>query len=214
MKKSDVLQQKKLYSSQPIKQTVENSKKLLKRLKSKLSLRGLSVALYRVITAEKPVLIVENKQQANDLGQFLHIITNRIYGSSYRLGERYRVDILVKDEYKKQWQQYGGRALCIVKEEQTVTNPGVNLLENVLQATIDEIYRTLEHIVQTLERIRTYARKRKKKNKQIDASYVGRIIKTFTETKQERKIIEHVFEIWGKQDILFENMGTEAFFFL
>lgn len=214
MERSDVLQQKEGYPSKPLKKTIENPNILLKRLRRELSLRGLSVALYRIITADKPVLIVESKQQANDLGQFLHMIINRVYDPAYKLGDKYGVDILFKEEYKQQWKKYGGRALCIVEEEKTVSNPGVDLLEKVLQASINEIYQTLEHIVLTLERIRTYARKRREEHKQIDVSYVGDIIENFTENKQERKIIEHVYQIWGKQDILFENMGTQAFFFL
>lgn len=171
-----------------------------------MGLRAVAVALYRVMTSDNPVLVVQNEKRNESLEILIKATTKSVSTTLFGPEERREGPgflVTTKEEYKENWKKFAGKEVCMVEQETTVKNPGVDLMEKTLNnalgtlavTPIDRISRTIGRVVSTTEQIR--ARFEGKEKGEIDISNLKQTLKHTIGSKVERKLVKHVLEIWG-----------------
>lgn len=146
-------------------------KKAFDHITNNLGFRPIAVSLYRVITSSDPIVVVENEQQTEWFKVFLHDIQDSVNLSVIRSREqqRHTYQVVSMKTYKAKWQEFAGREICLVKEEQAAKNPGVDLMmETLIKEHARDVLRQYEQdtsshylieIKQTLKRVMRAVRK-------------------------------------------------------
>lgn len=171
-----------------------------------MGLRAVAVALYRVMTSDNVVLVVQNEKRATSLEILVKATTESVSTTLFGPEERREGAgflVTTKEEYKENWKKFAGKEVCMVEQETTVKNPGVDLMEETLDnalgalavTPIDRISRTVGRVVSTTEKLRV--RFEGKEKEEIDVSNVKQMLKHTIGSKVERKLVKHVLEIWG-----------------
>lgn len=175
-----------------------------------MGLRGIAVALYRVITSEDPVLVVKNRKREESLESLVKSVTEKVSTTLFGPNEQREGSgfmITTEDEYKENWKKFAGKEICMVEEETTVKNPGVDLMEEALEnalgtlavSPIDRIRRVIGSVVTTTSQIRARFEIAEEKGEKVDKSEIRQILKTTLPNKASREFVKNVLKMWGKE---------------
>ncbi|NIQ07421.1 MAG: hypothetical protein GWO20_17365 [Candidatus Korarchaeota archaeon] len=173
-----------------------------------MGLRAVAVAVYRVITSKKPVLIVKNEERSKSLKTLIKSVTDRVSTTLFgpeekREGEGFTVT--TEGDYKNDWKQFAGKEICMVEKETPVKNPGVDLMEETLENALgalavrptDRISRTVGRVVTSAEQLKARFELAKERGVPVKKAEVKQILKTTLRAKVERELLKHVLMIWG-----------------
>ncbi len=180
------------------------------RVTNEVGLRTVAVGLYRTITSKNPILILKDEQTA----QLFKILLERlmkdgihcvVYAETPTDPE---LNVLGEETYKQAWREFSGREICFVEEEQTVKNPGVDVLmellvesqtkgyskqQNVSDQFIDILHDTLYRITETASQTKDLMEELQKAPKR--SARVKEVIKQNLKSKKEKDLVFHIFEL-------------------
>lgn len=197
-------------------------RKNLERIRKNLGLRGVAIALYRIITSKNPVLVVEMEATKEPLGTLLEGVTNGIYSKIVEETNTPPFETVKKATYKENFKEYSGREICFINKEKTVKNPGVEIVETLLKNAVNlavnpikNLHETLERTLNTVEEVRRFIQEQEEKGGSYTMDELKEIIQNLTETSVEKKIVKHTLILWGKKhgkDIAFEESDSKISF--
>lgn len=178
-------------------------------LTDEMGFRPLAVSLYRFMTSKDPILVVKNESRAQWLESVMTSLTKDV--NICFTGENTGDDdftIISKEKYKEEWKNFSGEEICIVEDEATVKNPGVNLVMETLvkqhakqyssrntlaEHFLTKVHKILLRISDVIEKInervplQTKAKKKQRK--------IKKIVKRELEDEHERELVFHIFEL-------------------
>ncbi|NIQ05344.1 MAG: hypothetical protein GWO20_06340 [Candidatus Korarchaeota archaeon] len=180
-------------------------------IEESMGIRGVAVALYRVMSSEDPILVVKNEDWAKWLKILISGITEGVQARFLAPDAKKEDDIQVisKKEYESKWQEYGGREICLVEEEKTVKNPGVELMEEILkdaQTTsnkfIDTINRAIGRMVGAAEQIKVgmeLEEELPEGKRLLEKFQVEKMLVHILKKENEQELVKHILILWGKK---------------
>lgn len=187
-------------------------RKAFEFITNEMGMRAVAVALYRIITtADSPedlVLVVENETRKKKLATLIKAITEPV--STTLFGSEEQRETLpfytaTEEEYKSDWERFAGKELCMVEKETTVTNPGVDLMENALKEAlgtlaltpIDRLRRVVGSAVSSAIQIKAKIDVSNGNRKNGEKRMLQQILKTTLRNDVERNLVKRILEIWG-----------------
>lgn len=188
--------------------------------------KPLAVGLYRIMTSNNPVLVLEDERMAHLFEVVIKklIIEDDVHFMSPNAGKNPALAIINRNPYKENWKKYSGREICIVEEEATVKNPGVTLLMDTLLKSHAKAYKNhqdtsgefLDSIHQKIHRITTTVNQTKEimHNKSLTRNERKKQLKTIFQqelaSEQEKKLVFHILELLqDKQKMEFITLNSK-----
>ncbi|NIQ04818.1 MAG: hypothetical protein GWO20_03510 [Candidatus Korarchaeota archaeon] len=173
--------------------------------------KPLTVGLYRIMTSNNPVLVLEDERMAQLFEVVIKklIIEDDVHFMSPNAAKNPALAIIDRDSYKENWKKYSGREICIVKEEATVKNPGVTLLMDTLLKShakpyknhqdisgefLDSIHQKIHRVTTTVNQIKEIMHNKsllkKERKKQLKTRFQQELA-----SEQEKKLVFHILEL-------------------
>lgn len=185
-----------------------SAKEAFQHINELLGFKAVAVALYRVMTSEDPVLVVKNEKRVAALSRLTDAVTEGIQARFLAPQEKKEADvtIITENEYKTNWKQYAGREVCMVEEEVTVENPGVDLMVNTLQHAqdpsvnlIDSLNRTIGRVTGAAQQVRFGMKRARKDGASLTSSDLDEILNQTLKREIERELVRHIIKLWGEK---------------
>lgn len=182
---------------------------IFQQVRKMLDFRTFVVAIFRLMTSKKPVLIFETREKAKLLKKVLPFLVEET--NLCILSPEFSPLILSRAEYKKHWKEYSGYEICFVEEETTVMNPGISILITILQdpphessvgessegypSSFKKLRQKICRITHTTTQIRNKVAKEKAKGEQISIGQVQEIFKENLHNTFEKMLVFHIFKL-------------------
>lgn len=189
-------------------------KEAFDRITNNLGFRPIAVSLYRVITSHDPIVVVENEQQVNWFKVFLRDIQNSVNLSAFTDKEQQRNGhhVVSMKTYKAKWQEFAGKEICLVLDEQATKNPGVDLMmetlikkhardvlkqyeEDTSSHYLTEIKQILQRVMKAVRKIHEKARSQKISDTKLKESEAVSILNTYLDKEIEKNLGFHLTQI-------------------
>lgn len=168
------------------------SLKAFRTLLEEMDRRTIAVAIFRAITSHNPTLVVRNKTRAENLRIFLQAIIPASSDGSVEIPGQFTV--LSKKKYKEHWKAAGGRELCLVENEVTVKNPGVEVLEDLLSILLSFSSNPVKHIKDVI--IRELNTAKIIKNQEKNDADIGHLSQRRLNNEIERRLLKYLLQMW------------------
>lgn len=182
---------------------------VFQQIREKMEFRTFTVAIFRLMTSKKPVLILETEKKAKLLKKLLPFLVEK--SSLCTFNPKFSPPILSRREYKKHWKVYSGYEICFVEEETTVINPGISILIDILQESshgrdvddssekfppsFEKLRQKICRITHATAKIRNKVVEKKEKGQHIGIEELQKIFKENLHSELEKMLVFHIFKL-------------------